>query len=316
MTSVQVCAVNDITVLGRGANEDLEELLSTDPEVHVPVVAPFVTSLPAVPLAPTEQPAATAPQLDAAAGAEQGVTHTALGAVVQNGSHAADAGLAVDRQNEAANTAASASHADEAVASEPKAPTATEGTARSGGDSNLSGLRTEPLPLAHSSGPSVPAELEPSTLKQNADAAGTLPTVTIVEAPAQPDAAKTAAAGGPTATVSHNGALPAQHPLAPAATAHRPAAAVHVAADPSSGASAQLKLAASTGDPAPTRAAARAELEFGELPVGSGRSGGGIYDVLVQARKAPTARLVCFRPVPRNIRNHLAELQHSRNGTS
>jgi hypothetical protein len=154
-----------------------------------------------------------------------------------------------------------------------------------GGETDAAGLRTEPISRQpHSGGASAMAGPKPAVVDFSGETAVRQPLTLVAEEPAQAAGIPAAAVNkAPTAApLAQNGGLSVQPPAA----ATREAMVQPVAPLPS-GAPGQPRPAAPSADAVPAKAAARAGLEFGELPVGSGRSSGGIYDVLVQARQRP-----------------------------
>ena len=281
-----VCAVNDVTVHGRGANEDLEELLSTDGDTEVPLVIP----LPSVSLPLVEQPAKAPAAATATAVAEQGGAVPAADlADVRNGSNDLSAAQ-LGAQGGALDTAAAAPVLRaEAAAALTTAAAAGSSSAPAEAAYDAASPRSGSVPqLVRSNDSSVAAAPE----------AAASPDASLDTARAQPDggpasqspgqltpAAAVAASDKPAAgSAGQHRPPPAQTPAAPAVTAD-PVPTMPVESVPTSSVPALPRpVAVPPADAAPARTAARAELEFMELPVGSGRSGGGIYDVLVQAR--------------------------------
>jgi len=272
-----VCAINDIIVHGRGANEDLEEVLSTDGEAEPPAVIP----LPSVSLPPAEQRVA-APANDAVAAPELG------------GGLAADVGLADART--ASNGSRAGGHTgaqDSALvdaAAGPVQRTDAAAASKAVGDTlpaattpKPAALRSEPTLASQpdgSNGSSAAASSEPLGHVQS-DTAGDQPN----SGPASKATAKPSPA--PVAVAAHKpaAAVPASHdqPSPTPVVAAVPAPPLPAKPMPADSHPAPPRPpAAASSDASPARAPARAELDFAELAVGSGRSGGGIYDVLVQ----------------------------------
>ena len=317
MFRLQVCAVNDVTVLGRGANEDLEELLSSDPDEDVPLAIPFAVPVLAVPLPPAELVTTTGTHVEAGAVPEQGSGLAVTGtADMQNGSRVVGAAHAqgVDVLAKAADVEGSApeSSPDGVAAPASMAATFSEEELLSGGETDAAGLRLETFSRqSHSGGASATAKPAPAAFEPAGETAGRQPPTPITTAPAQTVSTPAAAVDRPSTAgpVALNGASLMQPPVASSAAMHDAALAAPVAPVPSSGAPGQPRLGAPPADAVPAKAAARAGLEFGELPVGSGRSGGGIYDVLVQARQQ-SKRLACANyynsKLPISSMNHLS----------
>ncbi len=279
-----VCAINDIIVHGRGANEDLEEQLSADGEAELPAVIPL--------------PSVSSPQAEQAvkAPADDAVTARELG----GGLAAADVGFADARQASNGSSAGQPGAQDgmllNAAADLVLRPDAAP-AAKAVGDRlpatatpNSAVLRSEPAlasPPDGSNGSST-APSEPSR-HVNSDIVGDQPNGwPASKATTQPSPAPTATAAhkpAAAAPANHDGPSPAQT-LATPAVAATPAPPLPVEPAPAASPPGPTRpMAVAAPDAAPTRAPARAELDFAELAVGSGRSGGGIYDVLVQARQ-------------------------------
>ena len=300
-----VCAINDIIVHGRGANEDLEELLSTDSEAEVPLVIP----LPSVVLPLAEQSVKAAAN-DAAAAAEVGggLAAAVVGlADVRTASNGSSAGGQPGAQDGAPidSAAGPVLRADAAAAAK-----AVDDTLPAAATPDSAALRSEPTLASPqpdgSNGSSIAAVSEPSG-HVNSDMARDQPNGgPASKATTQPSPAPAAAAAHKSAAAvpeSPNGPLPAPTSAMPAvaATPTPPLPVESMLAD--SPATPPRPVAVAAPSAALARAPARAELDFAELAVGSGRSGGRIYDVLVQAREA--SMLPSSAP-KLNDRNHTA----------
>ena len=266
--------------------------LSTDGE-EVPVVIPL-------PLA--EQPV-KAPATDAVAAPEQGgrIAAADLGlADVHNASNGASP-VQPGAQGGTLNGAAAGPPlpADAASATAPvRAPAGTAVPAEAAPTPASQPSTTASQP-AGSNGTSAAAASEPSGNVDSEVTGDQSTSEPALQATAQPSPAPAdVALRAPSASIPADLDRPSRaRTSAPPATEASPAPVLLVEPAPADSPSVPSRPAAvAAPDAAPAKAPARPELGFAELAVGSGRSGGGIYDVLVQAR--PIGMLPMCVPSP------------------